>query len=207
MNTLKAEKRDMSIKAKKLRREGFVTGNLFGRELEDSIPLKFDKGEIEKLLKVENKGGQVMLEVAGETYDALIKEVDYNPLKGYVDEIDFQALVSTEKVHSVAEIHLVNLEKLSSGVPQQMLQEISYKAVPAALVEKVEIDVSDLKVGDSIKVKDLPIAADKDIDLITDPETTVVVVAEPRNKAIPEPEETEEADAAKKEAPKKEEEK
>ena len=90
---------------------------------------------------------------------------------------------------------------------EQMLQEISYKAVPAALVEKVEIDVSDLKVGDSIKVKDLPIAADKDIDLITDPETTVVVVAEPRNKAIPEPEETEEADAAKKEAPKKEEEK
>ena len=48
-----------------------------------------------------------MLEVAGETYDALIKEVDYNPLKGYVDEIDFQALVSNEKVHSVAEIHLV----------------------------------------------------------------------------------------------------
>ena len=43
--------------------------------------------------------------------------------------------------------------------------------------------------------------------MITDPETTVVVVAEPRNKAIPEPEETEEADAAKKEAPKKEEEK
>ncbi len=141
MNTLKAEKRDMSIKAKKLRREGFVTGNLFGRELEDSIPLKFDKGEIERLLKVENKGGQVMLEVAGETYDALIKEVDYNPLKGYVDEIDFQALVSNEKVHSVAEIHLVNLEKLSSGVPQQMLQEISFKALPAALVEKVEVDV------------------------------------------------------------------
>ena len=54
MNTLKAEKRDMSIKAKKLRREGFVTGNLFGRELEDSIPLKFDKAEIERLLKVEN---------------------------------------------------------------------------------------------------------------------------------------------------------
>ena len=51
-----------------------------------------------------------MLEVDGQTYDALIKEVDYNPLKGYVDEIDFQALVSNEKVHSVAEIHLVNLD-------------------------------------------------------------------------------------------------
>ena len=183
MNTLKAEKRDMSIKAKKLRREGFVTGNLFGRELEDSIPLKFDKAEIEKLLKVESKGGQVMLEVAGETYDALIKEVDYNPLKGYVDEIDFQALVSNEKVHSVAEIHLVNLEKLSSGVPQQMLQEISFKALPAALVEKVEVDVGDLKVGDTIRVADLPIAKDKDVDLMTDVDATVVTITEVHVKA------------------------
>ena len=33
MNTLKAEKRSMDVKAKKLRREGFVTGNLFGREI------------------------------------------------------------------------------------------------------------------------------------------------------------------------------
>ena len=183
MNTLKAEKRDMSIKAKKLRREGFVTGILFGRELEESIPLKFEKADIEKLLKVENKGGQVMLEVGGQTYDALIKEVDYNPLKGYVDEIDFQALVSDEKVHSVAEIHLVNLDKLAAGVPQQMLHEISFKALPAALVEKVEVDVGDLKVGDTIRVADLPIAKDKDVDLMTDPEATVVTVTEVHVKA------------------------
>jgi len=183
MNTLKAEKRDMSIKAKKLRREGFVTGILFGRELEESIPLKFEKAEIEKLLKVENKGGQVMLEVDGKTYDALIKEVDYNPLKGYVDEIDFQALVSNEKVHSTAEVHLVNLDKLATGVPQQMLHEISFKALPAALVEKVEVDVGDLKVGDTIRVADLPIAKDKDVDLMTDPEATVVTVTEVHVKA------------------------
>ena len=48
MNTLKAEKRSMDVKAKKLRREGFVTGNLFGREIEGSIPLKFTKKEIEQ---------------------------------------------------------------------------------------------------------------------------------------------------------------
>lgn len=167
----------MSIKAKKLRREGFVTGNLFGRELEDSIPLKFDKAEIEKLLKVESKGGQVMLEVAGETYDALIKEVDYNPLKGYVDEIDFQALVSNEKVHSVAEIVLVNHDKLEAGVLQQHLEEISFRALPSALVDKIMVDVGDMKVGDVIKVKDLAIAQDKDVDLKTDLEAAVVSVA------------------------------
>ena len=207
MTTLKAEKRSMDVKAKRLRREGFVTGNVFGHAIEGSIPVKMNAMDVDRLLKTEHKGGQINLDVEGQVYDVLIKEVDYNPLKGYVDEIDFQALVSGEMVHSVAEVILLNHEKRTEGVVEQMLQEISYKAVPAALVEKVEIDVSDLKVGDSIKVKDLPIAADKDIDLITDPETTVVVVAEPRNKAIPEPEETEEADAAKKEAPKKEEEK
>ncbi len=58
MNTLKAEKRDMSIKAKKLRREGFVTGCIFGREMKESIPLKMLKGDVEKLLKTEGKRRQ-----------------------------------------------------------------------------------------------------------------------------------------------------
>lgn len=178
MNTLKAEKRDLSIKAKKLRREGFVTGNLFGHELETSIPLKIEKGAIDQLLKHERKGGQVMLEVEGKTYNALIKEVDYNTLKKCVNEIDFQALVSNEMIHSTAEIHLINLEKLSAGVPQQMLHEISFKALPAALVDRVEVDAGTLKVGDTVKVKDLPIAQNKDVNLMTDPETTVVTVTE-----------------------------
>ena len=119
-----------------------------------------------------------MLEVEGKTYNVLIKEVDYNSLKRYVNEIDFQALVSNEQVHSTAEIHLINLDKLSAGVPQQMLQEISFKALPAALVDRVEIDAGDLRVGDTVKVKDLPIAQDKDVSLTTDPETTVVIITE-----------------------------
>lgn len=196
MNTLKAEKRDLSIKAKKLRREGFVTGNLFGHELETSIPLKMEKGAIDQLLKKERKGGQVMLEVEGKTYNALIKEIDYNSLKKYVNEIDFQALVSNEMIHSTAEIHLINLEKLSAGVPQQMLHEISFKALPAALVDKVEIDAGTMKVGDTIKVKDLPIAQNKDVNLMTDLETTVVTVTEVHASA--KEEESGEADAEEK---------
>lgn len=72
MNTLKAEKRNMTIKAQKLRREGFVTGNLFGHEMEKSIPLQMDKRVVDQLLKEEGKGGQVMLEVNGQTYDATV---------------------------------------------------------------------------------------------------------------------------------------
>lgn len=59
-----------------------------------------------------------------------------------------------------------------------MLHEISFKALPAALVEKVEVDVGELKVGDTIRVCDLPIAQDKDVDLMTDAEATVVTITE-----------------------------
>ena len=176
MNTLKAEKRSMDIKAKKLRREGYVTGNVFGREMKESVPVKMEKAAVDRLLKACHKGSQVMLDIEGEKMNVLIKDVEFNPLKGQVDEIDFQALVSNEKVHSVAEIALVGHEKAAGGVLEQLLEEVQFKAYPSALVDKVEVDVSNMKVGDSIKVKDLTLSSDKDVDVMTDPETTVVTL-------------------------------
>ena len=194
MNTLKAEKRDMAIKAKRLRREGYVTGNVFGKEIEGSIPIKIEKSAADRLLKTSGKGSQIMLDVDGQAMHVLIKEIDFNPLKGQVDEIDFQALVKGEKVHSVAEVVLVNHDKVMSGVLQLLLEEISYRALPDNLVERVSVDVGDLKVGESIKVGDLDIAKNENIDLLTDPEAIIVTVSESRND-IPE-EDTEEADSA-----------
>ena len=186
MNTLKAEKRSMDVKAKRLRREGFVTGNVFGREIKGSIPVKISKNEAERLLKTNGKGSQVLLNVDGTEMDVLIKEIDYNSLKGQVDEIDFQALVNAEKVHSVAEIHLLNHEKVTTGVLQQMLKEVSYRALPSALVEKIELDVGGMRVGDTIRVRDLAIASDKDVQLQTDLDTVVVEVYASKNTAADE---------------------
>ncbi len=192
MNTLKAEKRSMDVKAKKLRREGYVTGNVFGRKIEGSIPVKMEKSAVERLLKTCNKGSQIMLDIDGESYDVLIKELIYNPLAGRMDEIDFQALVSNEKVHSVAEVVIVNHDMVVGGVLQENLSEISYRALPAALVDRVKIDAANLRVGDVVRVKDLELAKNPDIELVTDPEAIVVLVAAVRN-AAPEAEETAEA--------------
>ena len=194
MNTLTAEKRSMDVKAKKLRREGFVTGNLFGKAIEGSIPLKMDRFEVERLLKTDHKGSQIMLNVEGQDYDVLIKEVDYNAMKRCVDEIDFQALVSNEKVHSVAEIVIVNHDKVADGVLQENMEEINYRAYPSALVDKVEVDVAGLKVGDTIRVKDLSLAKDKDVDIKDDPEAVVLTVVAVHNGAVPETVTPEEAE-------------
>ena len=192
MNTLKAEKRNMQTKAKKLRREGYVTGNVFGREIEGSIPVQMTQKEAEKFLKANGKGSQIMLDLDGEQMDVLVKEVDYDSMGSKVLEIDFQALVSNEKVHSVAEIIFENHDKVEAGVLQEVLKEVSYRALPAALVEKVKVDVGEMEIGDTIRVKDLSIAKDKDIDILTDLEAVVATVTAVHNNV---PETDEEADA------------
>ena len=122
MNTLKAQKRDMATKAKRLRREGFVTGNLFGKQIEGSILLKIEKKEAERIQRECMKGSQIMLDVEGKSYDVLIKEMDYDPMKRVILEMDFQELVKGEKVHSVAEIVLHNKDKEVEGVLEQSLE-------------------------------------------------------------------------------------
>ena len=184
MNTFQSDTPSMDIKAKRLRREGFVTGNVFGREIQGSIPVKMEKREAERLMKTCMKGSQIILEVDGQPMNVLIKEIDYSAMKNQIDEIDLQQLVKGEKVHSVAEVILLNHEKIAEGVVQQRLQEIAYKADPSALVEKVEVDVSSMKIGDSIHVKDLPIAPDKDIDLTTDRDAIVVSVIAVHNQPV-----------------------
>ena len=176
MTTLKVQRRNMETKAKKLRREGYVTGNLFGKEIEGSIPVQIEKSEAERIQRECMKGSQLYLELDGKTYDVLIKEMDYRPMDHQILEMDFQALVKGEKVHSVAEVVLVGHEKAAGGVLEQLLEEVQFKAYPSALVDKVEVDVSNMKVGDSIKVKDLTLSSDKDVDVMTDPETTVVTL-------------------------------
>ena len=191
MTTLRVQRRNMETKAKKLRREGYVTGNLFGKEIEGSIPVQIEKSEAERIQRECMKGSQLYLELEGKTYDVLIKEMDYNTMNHQILEIDFQALVKGEKVHSVAEIVLHNKEKVVEGVLEQLLEEISYKATPEELVEKVEIDCSSLRLGDIINVSDLDIAKNDKIELQTHLDTPIVSVVASKNvQAADEEEET-----------------
>ena len=188
MTTLKVQRRNMETKAKKLRREGYVTGNLFGKEIEGSIPLQIEKQEAERIERECMKGSQLYLELDVKTYDVLIKEMDYRPMDHQILEMEFQALVKGEKVHSVAEVILLNKEKVTEGVLEQLLEEIAYKATPEELVEKVEIDCATLRLGDTLKVADLDIAKNDKIDLQTDLDTPIVSILASNNE-VPEDEE------------------
>jgi large subunit ribosomal protein L25 len=187
MNTLKVQRRNMETKAKKLRREGYVVGNLFGKEIEGSIPLQIDKKEAEKLHKACLKGSQLYLELEGKKYDVLLKDVQYNAMNRTILEMEFQALIQGQKVHSVSEIVLHNKDKVTEGILEQLLKEVSYKALPEDLMDKIDVDCSNLKLGDSITVADLDIAKNSKIDISTSLDSVVVTVIAPKNSAIDEP--------------------
>lgn len=181
MTTLKVQKRDTEKKAKALRREGFVTGTLFGKNIKETVLLQIDKKEAERIHRECLKGSQLNLELDGKTYDVLLKEIDYDGLKREIYEMDFQALVKGEKVHSVAEIVLCNRDKVQEGIVEQLLSEVSYKTTPENLVDKIEVDCASLKLGDVLKVSDLAIAKNKKVDIQTNLDAPVVSVVAPHN--------------------------
>ena len=196
MTTLKVQKRDTEKKAKALRREGFVTGTLFGKNIKETVLLQIEKKEAERIHRECFKGSQLNLELDGKKYDVLLKEVDYDGLKREIYEMDFQALVKGEKVHSVAEVVLHNRDNAKDGIVEQLLSEISYKATPENLVDKIEVDCATLKLGDVLKVSDLDIAKNKKVDIQTNLDAPVVSVVAPHSAPTADAEAAEEVATA-----------
>ena len=94
-------------------------------------------------------------------------------------------MVKGEKVHSVAEIVLHNKDKVIEGALEQLLEEVSYKATPEHLVDKIDVDCATLHLGDTITVGDLDIAKNKDVEVMTHLDSVVVTVLAPNNADIP----------------------
>lgn len=196
MITLKAEKRNPNVKAKKLRREGYVTGILSGKEMKEPVALQFDAAEAAKFIKANKEGTQIYLDIEGEKVDALVKNIDYNPIEKQLMALDFQALVAGEKVSTTVAVKLEHTE-LVQGIVEQEMEEIHYKADPANLLDTIVIDFNgypaDIR---DIHVKDLPIPEGKQVHFIT-PEDAVVVHIGEYEAA---PEEDEDAEGAETEA-------
>ena len=196
MITLKAEKRNPNVKAKKLRREGYVTGILSGKEMKEPVALQFNGAEAAKFIKANKEGTQIYLDIEGEKVDALVKNIDYNPIEKQLMALDFQALVAGEKVSTTVAVKLEHIE-LVQGIVEQEMEEIHYKADPANLLDTIVIDFNGYPADvRDIHVKDLPIPEGKQVHFIT-PEDAVVVHIGEYEAA---PEEDEDAEGAETEA-------
>lgn len=176
MTTLKTTKRNPEVKAKKLRRDGFATGVLYGREMDENIPLQFSAVDASRFIKSHKEGSQVILDFGDTKTSAIVKNIDYDAMKRQVMALDFQALVAGEAISTTVPVKLEN-EGAVQGFVDQELTEIHYKADPAHLLEPIEIDLTEFHTGDALYVKDLGLE-EKGAQLITPADSLIFHIAD-----------------------------
>ena len=197
MITLKVEKRNPEVKAKKLRRDGFVCGVLYGKEMKESTPIQLTEPEALRFIKANKEGTQVMLDLDGKQVDALVKNIDYDPMKKQIMALDFQALVAGETVATSVQVILEN-EDAAQGIVEQTLNEVHYKADPANMLDTIVIDFKTLSPDvREFHVKDLVIPEGKTVHITTPEDTLIFHIAEYANNGEEEVAEDSDADAAK----------
>ena len=176
MTTLKTTKRNPEVKAKKLRRDGFATGVLYGREMDENIPLQFSAVDASRFIKSHKEGSQVILDFGDTKTSAIVKNIDYDAMKRQVMALDFQALVAGEAISTTVPVKLEN-EGAVQGFVDQELTEIHYKADPAHLLEPIEIDLTKFHTADALYVKDLGLE-EKGAQLITPADSLIFHIAD-----------------------------
>lgn len=158
MNTisLKGTKRTEAGKkaTKQLRKENQVPCVMYGGEKNLSFAVKYND-----LLKIiyTDQFLKVNVEVDGNSAEALVKDIDFHPVTDKILHVDFQELVPGKVVKTEIPVKLTGRAKgvAVGGVLELNLRKLAVKATPEQLVEHIELDVTALELGKSIKVKDL----------------------------------------------------
>jgi large subunit ribosomal protein L25 len=181
MLILNAENRNTELKPKQLRRKGFTPGVLYGKDLETPLSIQFSQAEAVRFLRTNAAGSRAELVIGGKKYPALLREISYVPVSGELEHLSFQTLLAGEVVTSVARIVLTNRDMLV-GVINQPQAEISYRALPKYLVERIEIDLDGMKAGDSVQISDLDIAKNPDIEILDALDSVVLSIGEAQQR-------------------------
>jgi large subunit ribosomal protein L25 len=150
---LAAKKRKTTVKASSLRKKGIVPGCLYGKDM-DSTPIEIQLKDLQKFLS--KKAQKVELVIEGKKYLAGVEEIQKGNLQNKLVHVGFHALKQNEKATLTVPIELTGEAKghKEGGVVAHPINEITIKGYPADLPDKISIDVSELELGDSIKVKD-----------------------------------------------------
>lgn len=203
--TLSANTRNSAGKgaARTLRSQGQVPAVIYGHGREPQ-PLVLNARDLDKMLEhISAESTVIEVKVGGETSKTLIREIQRHPFKRQILHVDFQALVAGEKVTVNIPIVLTGIPegvRLAGGVLDQTLRELEIEVDPSNIPNHVEVDVTNLIVGSSLHVSDIPLP--EGVTVLDDLEASICVVAAPRAviEAVATPEGAEGAEGAEGEA-------
>lgn len=182
--TLSASKRELlGKKVGSLRRNGIVPANLFGRG-KSSIAISIEAGAAHKVFAEAGKNHPVEISVDKDVKElVLIKDVDYDPVKGFIRHIAFQIVKKGEKVTAEIPVHLVGdcPAERAGNIVVVVNDVVEVEADPMHLPESFEVDKANLvKEDDALLVADITVP--KGVELITDPELQLARVEVPRSQ-------------------------
>jgi large subunit ribosomal protein L25 len=184
MATLTAQLRDGRGKnaARALRRSGRVPAVLYGGGAE-ARSLSVETLELERLLasiSVENTLIDLTIEGEATPARALIREVQRHPYKPIVLHLDFYAVRAGEKIRLQVPVRLIGTAvgvSVDGGVLDQVIYDLDIECLPADIPEAADLDVSQLAVGESLRVPDIALP---NVTILNDAELSVVSVVPPR---------------------------
>lgn len=167
---------------RRLRRTGLIPGVIYGdggKAREVSLP----QHEFKQMLH-HHAGEQMMvaIEFDGKNESVLLKEVQHAPLSGDILHVDFQEVSLTKKLKVQISIELIGEPegvKTEGGVLDHTLYSVEVECLPSDILEKIEVDVSSLKMGDVMTVKDIELDASK-YEILLDDDVAVASVLAPR---------------------------
>jgi len=192
---VKERERTGSRESRRLRRDGLIPGVLYGRGKAPHA-ICVPERELRRALT----GGHglhaildVVLEGQKTTHASILKEAQQDPIKGRVIHVDLQEVRLDQPIQAQVVVELVGEAEgvKEGGVLSQVVREINVEALPMEVPDRLELDVSGMVIGDTLRLADLP--PREGVTYLDDPEETVLAnVTMPTRIVEPEPEEGDE---------------
>ena len=183
-----------SAESRRLRKQGLIPGVLYGR---GKTPHAISVPERELRRVLTGDGGlhailDVELEGQKTTHPSILKEYQQHPVKGGIIHIDLQEVRLDQPIQARVVVELIGepVGVTEGGVLSQVNREVTVSALPMEIPEHLELDVSGMAIGDTLRLADL--RATESVEYLDDPEETVLAtVTMPTRIVEPEPEEVE----------------
>ncbi len=194
--SMNAKVRDKMTKGelKRLREKGYTPGIFYGRD-EENLPIYVDTSTLIRVARKARESNvfiDLIIEKGGEQLKklCLFKEVNYHPLKRVPLHFDIYSVKTGEEIEVEVPVVLTGSAPgvKKGGLLQLIRRELTIRCLPKYMPEKIEIDVSNLDIGDAVHIKDLNV---ENVKFIYDTNFTIVTVVPPE-KEKPEEEEAEE---------------
>jgi large subunit ribosomal protein L25 len=170
---------------KKIKADGMVPGVIYGSS-QEPVNLQVNGRELLNVLsRASGENILVELEIEDGTGKqnalAMIQEIQHHPLQREILHVDFHAVSANETVSAEVPLETVGEAvgvKVHGGLLEHILRYLEVECLPGDLPQVIEVDVTNLDVGQSLHVRELNLPSG--VEAITDPEQTVVAVVESR---------------------------